>query len=233
MMIDLENREYLRIAAYWKHWAVCFVMKNGLAYMVSTKIGKNFRGIAVAISSMSHTKMCPTVDDVSTITEEELEGALYNLKHEKIERHKYFQERSDDLANSWLKWTNKYQSVIDNLALYYAEKMAHCPSPVGDIKIDFENRGYKEVAGYCPKSYVCFEMENGLAYLVDIERKELYVDVHPYAYFNDYGGFFKEADTMPKADLKIAEKILNTAKLPELSEEDIKSFLYWLHLQKC
>ncbi len=37
---------------------------------------------------------------------------------------------------------------------------------------------------------------------------------------------------MPKADLKTAEKILKTAKLPELSEEDIKSFQYWMQLQK-
>ena len=35
-MIDFDNREYLRISAYWKDWAVCFVMENGLSYIVST-----------------------------------------------------------------------------------------------------------------------------------------------------------------------------------------------------
>ena len=61
-MIDFENREYLRISAYWKDWAICFVMKNGLAYMVSTKSAKDAFPIAVAICTDSHTKMDPYTD---------------------------------------------------------------------------------------------------------------------------------------------------------------------------
>ena len=231
MMIDLENREYLRIAAYWKDWAVCFVMKNGLAYMVSTKIGKNFRGIAVAFSSLSHTKMAPTVDDVTTIPQEELEGALYNLQHEKIMNCNYMKDRPE-VTERWLKWTRKYQAVIDDLALYYAEKQAHCSSPVEDIRIEFENRDYVEAAGWWPDSYVCFVMKNGLAYCVGLESKEIYIDVHPYAHFNDYGDFFIEADKIPQAELAQATQILRTAPLPEMSEEDIKGCQYWLQLQK-
>ena len=231
-MIDFENREYLRIAAYWKDWAVCFVMKNGLAYMVSTKKGRNFKGIPVAICSGSHTKMNPYLDDMTTITQAELQDAIYNLHHEELRGYKSFQAHSDEVEKTWLKWTNKYRAVIDDLALYYAEKMAHCPSPAAAIKIDFENREYVEVAGYWPESYVCFVMKNGLSYCVGLERKEIIIDVHPYAHFNDYGAFFEEADKIAKTDLKKAVKILQTAKLPELGNEEVKAFQFWLQMYK-
>ncbi len=231
-MIDLENREYLRIAAYWKDWAVCFVMKNGLAYLVSTRIGKNFDGVIPAVCSGSHTKMDPDLDDIDTITAEELHGAVYNLHHEEIQGCKYFQEYSDEIEKEWLKWTIKYRSVIDNLALYYAKKMEHNTLPVIDIKIDFENREYVDVAGYWPKEYVCFIMKNGLAYCVDIERKAIIVDVHPYAHFNDYGAFFEEAGKIPKTELKKAVKILQTAKLPEFGDEEINGFKFWLQMSR-
>ena len=110
--------------------------------------------------------------------------------------------------------------------------MNHCPTPVDDIPIDFENREYVEVAGYWPEAYACFVMKNGLSYCVDIERKRILVDVHPYAHFNDYGRFFEEPAKMPKSELKAAEKILRTAKLPELSAEDIKSFQFWFQLHR-
>ena len=55
-MIDFENREYLRISAYWKDWAVCFVMENGLSYMVSTKPNGGAFPICIRVCTDSHTK---------------------------------------------------------------------------------------------------------------------------------------------------------------------------------
>lgn len=231
-MIDFENREYLRISAYWKDWAVCFVMENGLSYMVSTKPNGGAFPICIRVCTDSHTKMDPYTDDIDTIPKTEMQRAEYNLKHGILEKHEYFQKDYQYLKKSWLKWTEKYQAEIHNLKLYYDEKMNHCPTPVDDIPIDFENREYVEVAGYWPEAYACFVMKNGLSYCVDIERKRILVDVHPYAHFNDYGRFFEESAKMPKSELKAAEKILKTAKLPELSAEDIKSFQFWFQLHK-
>ena len=98
--------------------------------------------------------------------------------------------------------------------------------------IDFENREYLRIAAYWKDWAICFVMKNGLAYCVSLESKEIYIDVHPYAHFNDYGGFFEEADKIPKPELAKVEKILHTAPLPEMSEEDIKSYQYWLQLRK-
>ena len=229
-MINFENREYLRISAYWKDWAVCFVMENGLAYMVSTKPKERAFPIIIRVCTESHTKMNPYTDDIDTIPKAELQRAEYNLKHGVLEGYKYFREDYPYLEKSWLKWTEKYQAEIHNLKLYYAEIMSHCPTPVHEIPIDFENREYVEVAGYWPELYVCFVMKNGLSYCVDIERKRIIVDVHPYAHFNDCGAFFEEPAKMPKSELKKAEKVLKSAKLPELSTEDIKSFQFWFQL---
>lgn len=225
-MIDFENREYLRISAYWKDWAICFVMKNGLAYMVSTKSAKDAFPIAVAICTDSHTKMNPYTDDVDTIPKAELDRAVHNLKNGKIAN------RFEHVPEHWLKWTNKYENEIANLALYYEEKRKHCPTLVDGIQIDFENRDYIEVAVYWPELYVCFVMQNSLTYCVDIESEKLYVDVHPYAFINDYGGFFKDAAEISRSELKKAEKVLKAAKLAKLSSEDIKAFRFWFQLHK-
>ena len=232
-MIDFDNREYLRISAYWKDWAVCFVMENGLSYIVSTRPESVAFPIGVAICTDSHTKMNPYTDDINEIPKAELKRALKNLKTGKLEdKEKLEKWFGGPRRNVWLKWTEKYQAEIHNLKLYYDEKMKHCPTPVDDIFIDFENREYVEVAGYWPEAYACFVMKNGLSYCVDIERKRILVDVHPYAHFNDYGRFFEEPAKMPKSELKAAEKILRTAKLPELSAEDIKSFQFWFQLHR-
>lgn len=232
-MIDFGSREYLRISAYWKDWAICFVMENGLCYMVSTKPKGGAFPIMPAICTDSHTKMNPYTDDINEIPKAELKRALKNLKTGKLEDKEQLEKHfGGPRRNVWLKWTEKYQAEIHNLKLYYDEKMNHCPTPVDDISIDFENREYVKVAGYWPEAYVCFVMKNGLSYCVGIERKEIIVDVHPYAHFNDYGAFFEEPAKMPKSELKIAEKILKTARLPELSNEDIRAFQFWFQLHR-
>jgi len=207
-------------------------MENGLAYMVPCD-RRNNNDIVAASCSDSHVKMNPYIDPLDTISDEEMELAVHNLKTLDIAGLEYWNDRfEDETVTRWLKWTRKYQAEIHNLTLYYAEKAARGPTRGEEIPIDFTNRDYTEIAGYWPGVYVCFVMKNGLSYLVNLEKERFYIDVHPYAFFNDYGAFFEEADGMPEEERENAIRILQNAPLPELDRNEVRSFQFWFQLHK-
>ena len=86
--------------------------------------------------------------------------------------------------------------------------------------VDLKNRNYKSVA-FFDEDLVCFEMENGLAYVVLLGSKE--IDVRVYA--DSVLKFMDEAqpgDKIGKDELRKAVEILKTAPLPKFSSEDVK-----------
>lgn len=73
-------------------------------------------------------------------------------------------------------------------------------------------------------------MENGLTYVVGLRSKEIGIIASPQLLFK-HNPYVTIGDNVPQKDLEMAEEILKTAKLPELSqgewnnlEEEIKRF---------
>ena len=85
--------------------------------------------------------------------------------------------------------------------------------------VDLKNRNYKSVA-FFDEDMVCFEMENGLAYIVSLGSNE--IDVRVYA--DSFLRFLDEVqpgDKIGRDELQKAVKILKTAPLPKYSKDDI------------
>ena len=88
--------------------------------------------------------------------------------------------------------------------------------------VDLNNRKYKEVVAYDPGNWVCFEMENGLAYIVLLDKEQILVRVHADSFLK-FDPYCESGKTIPKADLAKADKILRTAKLPEYDEKELRN----------
>ncbi len=91
----------------------------------------------------------------------------------------------------------------------------------GDLMIDIENRKYKYVVAYDPDEWVCFEMENDLAYVVILRKKEIAVRVYADSFLK-FCDEWKDGNEISEEELKKAAEILNTAPLPEYSSSDLK-----------
>ena len=87
--------------------------------------------------------------------------------------------------------------------------------------LDLNNREYKSVAFFEPGEWVCFEMENGLAYVVLLKKKE--IDIRIYA--DSILRFVDDVvpgNEISKEELVNAVTILKTAPLTDYSDSDIK-----------
>ena len=91
---------------------------------------------------------------------------------------------------------------------------------------DLKNREIKKVECYVPNEVVCFTMKNGLAYLVNLKHKAVYIDIVWWNFFK-MDPYFEDGDKIPKEQLLKAKQILATAKLPPVNrdlEERYKNF---------
>lgn len=89
---------------------------------------------------------------------------------------------------------------------------------------DLKNRKYKKVFGFCPEEgQVCFEMENGLAYLVDLGARKVYVHADPWDFFK-MDANFEIGSKIPRGLLEKATEFLETAEIPKLSKDRITQF---------
>lgn len=86
--------------------------------------------------------------------------------------------------------------------------------------MNLNNREYKRVAFFVPDEWVCFEMENGLAYVVLLGKKE--IDVRIYAesilkFVDDV----VPGNEIGEDELRKAEAILETAPLPQYTKKEL------------
>ena len=87
--------------------------------------------------------------------------------------------------------------------------------------LDLNNREYKSVAFFEPGEWVCFEMENGLAYVVLLKKQE--IDYRVYA--DSILRFVDDVipgDKISKDELQRAVEILKTAPCPRLDGSGLK-----------
>lgn len=80
---------------------------------------------------------------------------------------------------------------------------------------------------YIPDTSVIFKMKNGLAYLVNLKTKRIYIDAIWWNFFK-MSPYHENGDKTPAEDLIKAKKILKNAEIPKLSkyeEERYKNIL--------
>ena len=89
------------------------------------------------------------------------------------------------------------------------------------MMLDLNDRRYKKVAFFEPGEWVCFEMENGLAYVVLLEKNAIDVRV----YSDSILKFVYDVvpgDEISKEELQRAVSVLETAPLPHYDEKYLK-----------
>ena len=80
---------------------------------------------------------------------------------------------------------------------------------------------------YVPNTSVVFKMKNGLAYLVNLKTKRIYIDA-VWWNFLKMSPYHEGGDKIPEEILAKAKEILKNAKIPKLSkyeEERYKNIL--------
>lgn len=88
---------------------------------------------------------------------------------------------------------------------------------------DLKNKEYEKVMAYIPRQSVVFKMKNGLAYLVNLRTKKIYIDAVWWNFFK-MSPYHKSGDKIPAEELAKAEELLKTAEIPKLNNNEEERF---------